>query len=56
VLPVQEWELVGALIFAADRSPLEALKAVIGTYRDLELVEVPAALEAIGHFFRGGRP
>lgn len=36
VLSVSEWEVVGALIAAAHRSPLEAVKAVIQTYQDTE--------------------
>ena len=50
VLPVDDWEVVGGLIFAAQRSPTEAIKAVIGTYRDKEL-EV-AAVEAVAGFLR----
>ena len=50
VLPVYEWDLVGALIEAAHRSPLEAVKAVVGTYRDRE-AEI-AASEAVAAFLR----
>jgi hypothetical protein len=50
VLPVGEADLVGALIDAARRSPLEAVKAVIGTYRDTE--NEIAALEAVFAFLR----
>src|SRR5437763_415077 len=32
VLPVKEWDLVGALILAAHEAPLEAVKAVFGSY------------------------
>lgn len=48
VLPVGDADLVGALIYAAQRSPLEAVKAGIGAYRDKE-TEIAAA-EAIGGF------
>lgn len=50
VLPVNDWELVGALILAAERSPTEAVKAVVGTYRDAELGI--SAAEAVGAFLR----
>jgi hypothetical protein len=50
VLPVSEWDLVGALIYAARRSPLEAVKAVVGTYRDVE--NEIAALESVAAFLR----
>jgi hypothetical protein len=36
VLPVDDPDLVGALIWAARRSPLEVTRAVVGTYRDIE--------------------
>ena len=52
VLPVSEWDLVGALIDAAHRSPLEAVKAVVATYRDAE-AEI-AAIEAVFAFIRTG--
>jgi hypothetical protein len=51
VLPVDDWDLLGGLIDAAHRSPLEAVKAVVGTYRDRQN-EVDA-VEAVGAFLRG---
>ncbi len=50
ILPVDGPDLVGALIYAASRSPLEAIKANIGAYRDVE-IEM-AAVEALGMFLR----
>jgi hypothetical protein len=54
VLPVDDWDLVGGLVEAAHRSPLEAVKAVVSTYRDLQN-EVDA-VEAVGTFLREGEP
>jgi hypothetical protein len=50
VFPVKDSDLVGGLIWAALRSPPEAVKAVVGTYRDLEM-EL-AAVEAVAAFLR----
>lgn len=50
VLPVSEWDLVGALIYAAQRSPIEAVRAVVSTYRDVE--NEIAAAEAVGAFLQ----
>jgi hypothetical protein len=50
VLPVGDADLVGALIYAAQRSPVEAVKAVVGTYRDIE--QELAAAHAICGFIR----
>jgi hypothetical protein len=50
VLLVSEPDLVGALVYAARRSPPETIKAVIA-YRDLE--NEVAAAEATGAFLRG---
>ncbi|HLX31813.1 MAG TPA: hypothetical protein VKR79_03475 [Gaiellaceae bacterium] len=50
VLPVNEADLVGALVDAARRSPLEAVKAHVQAYRDVQL-KVDAA-EIVGAFLR----
>jgi hypothetical protein len=47
---VSEGDLMGALILAARRSPVEATKAFVQTYWDRE-VEIAAA-EAVGAFVR----
>jgi len=47
-LPVFEWELVGALIYAAQRSPSEAVKAEVQAYRDREA----ELAEIVGGFLR----
>ncbi|HZT45622.1 MAG TPA: hypothetical protein VFA24_05520 [Gaiellaceae bacterium] len=46
--PVKEWELVGALIYAAQRSPIEAIRAEVEAYRDREA----ELAEAVGAFLR----
>lgn len=50
VVEAGEPDVVGALVYAAGRSPLEAVKAEIGVYRDVEL-EV-AAVAAVCAFLR----
>jgi hypothetical protein len=56
VTEVDEPDLAGALIYAASRSPLEAVRANIGAYRDIELDhgQAIAAVEAVGRFLRSG--
>jgi hypothetical protein len=49
-LSVSDGDLMGALILAARRSPIEAVKAVVATYLEVEL-ELAAA-EAVGAFLR----
>jgi hypothetical protein len=53
VLSVSEAELAGALIYAARRSPPEAVKANVGAYRDYEFDFGPefAAAEVVCRFF-----
>jgi hypothetical protein len=50
VVPLGDADLVGALIYAARRSPLEAIKANVGAYRDVE-AEI-GAVEAVCAFLR----
>lgn len=52
VVQVGEADLIGALLYAARRSPLESIKANVGAYRDYQLDygDELAAVEAVGQF------
>ena len=54
VVPTSESDLVGTLLYAAMRSPLEAVKANLSAYRDYEADCAPglAAAEAVCAFLR----
>jgi hypothetical protein len=54
VLTASEAELLGGLIYAARRSPIEAVKANVAAYKDLQL-EV-SAVEAVCAFLRAHDP
>jgi hypothetical protein len=51
-LTVRDWELAGALILAAHRIPVEAVKAVVDTYREAERAREEAAALAVIGFLR----
>src|SRR5436190_17428198 len=52
VLKVAEADLIGALLYAASRSPLEAIKANVSAYQDFELdhADELAAAQVVGSF------
>jgi hypothetical protein len=55
VQDLRDWELVGALVVAADRSPIEAVRAVVGTYKDTER-ELQEAVEVVCRFLLAHAP
>jgi hypothetical protein len=57
VLEVDDPDIVGALIVAARGSPTAVVKAVVGTYRDMEaeLAAVTAVMGFVQAYGRSGR-